>query len=163
MESNKLPTKVTMKHSLTLCSYIDAFLSLLYFPPELRSKAEKKAEIESLKVEMGDQKELIDRQQQELQAKPAQVGQPGRCWVDRGKESLLLFGSDCVQKFADREEALTRAEERGGGISGGGCWRWSCQERGGEDPWIRWRTVGVTGEDAEDRTRWKRIIRCGDP
>ena len=25
------------------------------------------------------------------------------------------------------------------------------------------RVVGVTEEDAEDRTRWKRMIRCGDP
>lgn len=46
--------------------------------PELRSDSEKKSQIESLKVEISGLKEQIDRQQQELQTKTAQVGKADR-------------------------------------------------------------------------------------
>lgn len=44
------------------------------FLPELHSESEKKSQIESLKLEIGSLKEEIARQQQDLQAKTAQVG-----------------------------------------------------------------------------------------
>lgn len=42
--------------------------------PEMRSEGEKKSEIESLKLEISGLKEHIVGQQQDLQAKTAQVG-----------------------------------------------------------------------------------------
>lgn len=42
--------------------------------PELRSESEKKSEIDGLKLEISGLKEHIVRQQQDLQAKTAQVG-----------------------------------------------------------------------------------------
>lgn len=44
------------------------------FLPELHSESEKKSQIESLKLEISSLKEQIARQQQDLQAKTAQVG-----------------------------------------------------------------------------------------
>lgn len=53
--------------------------TLLYFIAELRSDSEKKSQIESLKLEISNLKEQIVQQQQDLQAKIAQVRKPEHC------------------------------------------------------------------------------------
>lgn len=57
-----------------IVTYNIFFFFFFYFPPELRSDSEKKSQMESLKLEISSLKEQIVRQQQELQAKTAQVG-----------------------------------------------------------------------------------------
>lgn len=74
MESLCLQEKnETFCHIILLHTISFSFL-FFYFPPELRSDSEKKSQMESLKLEISSLKEQIVRQQQELQAKTAQVG-----------------------------------------------------------------------------------------
>lgn len=58
----------------------------ILFASFLRSDTEKKSQIESLKVEISSLKEQIDRQQQELRDKTAQVGKPEHSKANRSTE-----------------------------------------------------------------------------
>lgn len=53
------------------------------------------------------------------------------------------------------------------GILGEKCWGLSCQKMAMEEVYGRgeedMQVVGMTEEDVEDRSRWRKMICCGDP